>query len=254
MTHSQAPVVLVTGGSRGIGAAAVAALAQKGCFVLIHYSASQGAAEALLGRIGRQNGALVQGDLSKPGAGFAVWEASLAAAPQGRVDILVNNAALSPVCTVDDPWEKWQADWALTLQVNVQATADLVKGALPHFRAHGGGRVITLTSRAVHRGEAPGYMHYAASKAAQAALTKSIARSYARDNILAFNVSPGFTRTDMAQEWIDEYGEDYTTKDIPLGRMASAEEIGGLIAYLAIDAPASLTGATLDANGASYVR
>ncbi|MEX6725584.1 SDR family NAD(P)-dependent oxidoreductase [Parapedomonas caeni] len=245
--------VLVTGGSRGIGAAIVKAVAHGGGFPIIHYGHRRDAAEALLKAIGGQ-GAIVHGDLRALQAARRIWDQAVAASPEGRIDVLVNNAAISYPSGIEAEWEQWGSDWANTLQINVVATADFCKEAVPHFQLNGGGRIITLTSRAVHRGDQPQYMHYAASKAGQAAITKSIARAYARDHILAFNVAPGFTRTDMAEEWVQTYGEASASGDIPLGRMATPEEIGQIVAWLASEAPASLTGATLDANGASYVR
>lgn len=244
--------ILVTGGSRGIGRAIVQAVAGRGARVIVHYNSAQAAAQAALEEAGGIGG-LAQADLSQPLAARSLWDRALGVAG-GRIDVLINNAALMRQSGVDAEWQDWAVDWQTVMQVNLLAPADLVKAAVPHFIGNGGGRIVNVTSRAAHRGDAPDYMHYAASKAALAALTKSVARGYARDGVLAFNIAPGFTRTEMAQDWIDTYGEAYTTQDIPLGRMASPEEIGGLAAYLAGEAPASLTGATLDANGGSYVR
>lgn len=244
--------VLVTGGSRGIGRAIVVALARRGARVIVHYKGARDAAEEALAEAGG-NGGLAQADLSQPLAARGLWDRALGVAG-GRIDVLINNAATMRPSGVEAEWQDWAVDWQTIMQVNLLAPADLVKAAVPHFIGNGGGRVVNVTSRAAHRGDAPDYMHYAASKAALAALTKSVARGYARDGVLAFNIAPGFTRTEMAQDWIDTYGEAYATQDIPLGRMAMPEEIGGLAAYLAGEAPASLTGATLDANGGSYVR
>lgn len=245
--------VLITGGSRGIGAASVRQLAAKGAFVLIHYGRNRQAAESVLAEINGR-GALIEGDLNQPGAGLKVWEEALAVAPNGKIDVLVNNAATFSESGVDADWERWSRDWATTMQVNVIASADLCKCALPHFEANGGGRIVTVISRAAHRGDTPDYMHYAASKAAQAALTKSIARGFAAQNILAFNVAPGFTRTEMAEDWVRVYGEAAASADIPLGRMSAPEEVANVITYLASEAPAAMTGTTIDVNGASYIR
>jgi NAD(P)-dependent dehydrogenase (short-subunit alcohol dehydrogenase family) len=105
-----------------------------------------------------------------------------------------------------------------------------------------------------HRGDSPQHWHYAAAKGGMLAMTKSIARGYAAQNILAFAITPGFTMTGMAEEYLASRGGDKLLADIPLGRVAMPEEVAEMIRWLASDAPASMTGATLDINGASYVR
>ncbi len=111
-----------------------------------------------------------------------------------------------------------------------------------------------MASRAAYRGDSPEHWHYAASKAGMVAMTKSIARGYASEAILAFAVCPGFTRTGMAGDYLENRGGAGLLADIPLGRVAEPEEIARICAFLALDAPASMTGAVIDANGASYVR
>lgn len=243
---------LITGASRGIGAAIAAALGAEGARLVLHYNRDEAAAQAVLSTSGGLGG-VAQADLTQPLAARALWDRALGIA-RGRIDIVVNNAATMFASGVEADWQKWSMDWMNTLQVNVQAPADLCKSAVAHFLGQGGGRIVNITSRAAHRGDAPDYMHYAASKAALAAVTKSIARAYGPDGIYAFNVAPGFTRTEMAQDWIDTYGESFATADIPLGRMTEPQEVAALVAFLASRAPAALTGATLDVNGASYVR
>jgi NAD(P)-dependent dehydrogenase (short-subunit alcohol dehydrogenase family) len=120
--------------------------------------------------------------------------------------------------------------------------------------ASGGGRIINVASRAGHRGDSPAHWHYAAAKAGMIAMTKTIARGYALQNILAFAVAPGFTMTGMAEEYLSSRGGEKLLADIPLGKVADAEEVAEAIRWLASDAPPSLTGSTLDINGASYVR
>src|SRR5204862_7020863 len=111
-----------------------------------------------------------------------------------------------------------------------------------------------VAGRAVYRGDSPARWHYAASKAGMVGMTKSIARGFAAEGILAFAVCPGFTMTGMAEDYLASRGGDKLLADIPLGRVASAEEVGEMVRWLATDAPASMTGAVLDVNGASYVR
>jgi NAD(P)-dependent dehydrogenase (short-subunit alcohol dehydrogenase family) len=126
--------------------------------------------------------------------------------------------------------------------------------AIAHFREHGGGRIVNIASRAAYRGDSPQHWHYAASKSALIGMTKTIARGYAPEQILAFAVCPGFTVSEMTEEYLQDRGGAAIVADIPLGRVASTDEVAEAIRWLAIDAPASATGTVIDVNGASYVR
>ncbi|HEX6120301.1 MAG TPA: SDR family NAD(P)-dependent oxidoreductase [Dongiaceae bacterium] len=244
--------VLVTGGSRGIGAAIVRAVAGAGATVLLHYGRSREAAEAVRDSVSGAKCRLVQADLAEIGAASGLWRAASEAAD--RIDVLVNNAGIFEALPIDSSSEAWRSAWSRVLQVNLHAPAELCKLAIPHFRAHGGGKIINVASRAAHRGDAPDQWPYAASKGALVALTKTIARGYARDNILAFAIAPGFTETEMAYAGLDDSGIERILAEIPLGSMASPEECGALAAFLCSDQVRHMTGATFDINGASYVR
>ncbi len=231
--------ILLTGASRGIGAATLAVLT--------------GAGATVVGQATQATATLLAADLSQPGAGDALWDAALDRLG-GRIDVLVNNAGVFESIAVDAPASDWAAAWARGHAINLQAPADLCRRAVLHFRGHGGGRIVNLASRAGHRGDSPAHWHYAAAKAGLIAITKSIARAYAAENILAFAVAPGFVMTGMAEDYLSSRGGDKLLADIPLGRVASPQEVAETIRWLALDAPPSLTGATLDVNGASYVR
>jgi len=244
--------ILVTGGSRGIGAAIVRAVAAAGASVLLHYAKSRAAAETIQNAIGLKFCQLIAADLGEIEAPVNLWRAATSAAP--RIDVLVNNAGIFEVAPIDAPNETWHRAWAHVIQVNLFAPAELCKVAIPHFRAHGGGKIINVASRAAHRGDAPDQWPYAASKGALVTLTKTIARGYAKDNILAFAIAPGFTETDMGYAGLDDAGIKRIQSEIPLGAMASPEECGALAAFLCSDKVRHMTGATFDINGASYVR
>ena len=226
--------ILLTGGSRGIGAAIATALA--GHNVAIH--STRGAYAA---------------DLADPGAPAELWRRAVAGL--GDIDILINNAGVFEANPIDSDDADWVANWERTQRINLTASAELCRFAVRHWQERGvAGRIVNVASRAAYRGDSPAHWHYAASKAGMVAMTKTIARGYARDGILAFTVCPGFTMTGMADDYLASRGGDKLLADIPLGRVAMPEEVGEMVRWLATDAPASMTGAVLDVNGASYVR
>ena len=231
--------ILLTGASRGIGAAARVALIAAGHHVIGQSTAG--------------GDALLAADFALPGSGDALWQAALAQAPGGRIDVLVNNAGVFEGVDIADA-DAFAITWARSHAINLQAAADLCRCAVLHFQSAGGGRIINVASRAGHRGDSPAHWHYAAAKAGMIAMTKSIARGYAHEGILAFAIAPGFTMTGMAKAYLASRDGDTLLADIPLGRVADAEEVAEAIRWLAGEAPASLTGSTLDINGASYVR
>ena len=234
------PHILVTGGTRGIGAAIVETLRGRGARVISH---------------GRTDGDQVIGaDLADPAAADRLWDRALERL-DGRIDVLVNNAGVFEPVAVDASLDDWQAGWGRTMQINLQASADLCRRAVLHFRERkAGGRLVNIASRAAYRGDSPAHWHYAASKAGMVGMTKSIARGYAAEQILAFAVCPGFVMTGMAQDYLSSRGGEKLLADIPLGRVADPAEVASVATYLALDAPASMTGAVLDVNGASFVR
>ena len=233
------PHILVTGSTRGIGAAIARALAGRARVV----GHGRAAGPGVLGA-----------DLADPDAAERLWDRALEAL-DGRIDVLINNAGVFEAVDVAADLETWQLSWARTLQINLQASADLSRRAILHWRERGaGGRLVNIASRAAYRGDSPAHWHYAASKAGMVGMTKSIARGYAAEGILAFAVCPGFTMTGMAEDYLASRGGDRLLADIPLGRVADPGEVGTTAAWLALDAPASMTGAVLDINGASFVR
>lgn len=233
--------ILLTGSSRGIGAAAKAALEARGAKVI-----GQATRSAAIDT--------VPADFSDPGAPQELWEAALARAG-GTIDVLVNNAGMFVASPLDSSDIEWLDAWEETMRINLTAAAQLSRFAVRHWQQRGtGGRIVHVASRAGHRGDSPAHWHYAASKGGMLAMHKTIARQYAAEGILSFAITPGFTDTAMAGDYLASRGGPGLLADIPLGRVAAPEEIAEAIAWCALDAPPSLTGATLDLNGASYVR
>ena len=233
--------ILLTGSSRGIGAASKATLEARGARV-IGQARSSDTVDT------------VPVDFCEPGAAQELWEAALARAG-GEIDVLVNNAGLFEAVPLDTSDIEWLDAWEDTLRINLTAAAQLSRFAVRHWQKRGvGGRIVHVASRAGHRGDSPGHWHYAAAKGGMLAMHKTIARQYAAEGILSYAIAPGFTDTAMAGDYLESRGGSGLLADIPLGRVAQPEEIAEIVAWCAMDAPPSLTGATLDANGASYVR
>lgn len=242
--------VLVTGASRGIGAAIATAAADAGASLVIHASRPGDAVDALIKDRSIPPSRVIFEDLSEPGAGFRLFQRALVAAP--RIDAVANNAGVYAETPLEGPVGSWTEGWAANLAVNLQASADLCRAAISHYRSNGGGIVVNIASRAGHRGDAVDGAGYAASKGAILAMTKTFARALAPENILFYAVAPGWVETRMAPK--DIAARAKAVADIPLGRVASPEEVAAMTVFLLSGACASATGATFDINGASYVR
>ena len=235
------PTILVTGSSRGIGSAIAEALRQRGVRVIGHATYAW-------------DDDTIVADLADPPAPQLLWQEALERAG-GRIDALVNNAGIFAANPLDSSDIAWLDGWEDTLRINLTAAAQLSRFAVRHWLQTGGeGRLVHVASRAGHRGDSPEHWHYAASKGGMLAMHKTIARAYAGQGILSYAVAPGFTDTSMAEDYLASRGGPGLLADIPLGRVATPEEIARIAVFCALDAPPSLTGATLDANGASYVR
>jgi 3-oxoacyl-[acyl-carrier protein] reductase len=229
--------ILLTGSSRGIGAAIAQALDLPDVTL-----------------VGQGTTSGIPADFSDPAAPQALWQSALDRL-DGRIDVLINNAGVFDANPLDRPHDEWVAEWERTMRINLTASAELCRLAVAHWQQrHAPGRIVNIASRAAYRGDSPAHWHYAASKAGMVAMTKSIARAYAAEGILAFAICPGFTMTGMAEDYLASRGGDKLLADIPLGRVAQPEEVATAAKFLALEAPPSMTGGVIDVNGASYVR
>ncbi|HEX8234048.1 MAG TPA: SDR family oxidoreductase [Caulobacteraceae bacterium] len=243
--------VLVTGAGRGIGAAIARGMASAGARVAVHYGKSAEAAERLAAEIGGGAEAFAA-DLARPMEAEGLWRA--VRERFGRVDVLVNNAGIAVASPLDQPTEDWVRDWDATMAVNLTAAAVLCREAVRDFARQGAGRIVNIASRAAFRGDTPEYMAYAASKAGLVALTRTIARGFGKTGVTAFVVAPGFTRTEMAQDFIDRYGEAFAVNDLALARLTEPEDVAPTVVFLASGLADHATGSVVDINAGSYVR
>lgn len=243
--------VLVTGASGGIGGAIVEEVVRQGGFPLIHFGGNRDAAEDLLERIGGR-GALVQADLSSREGPRALWERCLQQV--SRMDAVVHNAGVRTEIAIESDWDEWHAAWGREFQINVQAAADLNRLAITHFSRRGAGKIISMASRAAQRGYSADALPYGVTKAALINMTKSIARSFGAQGIVAACIAPGWVRTEMAEEFIAKHGLEAAVQDIPLGDIATPKEVAELVAFCLQPSQRSINGATLDINGGSYIR
>jgi len=243
--------ILVTGASKGIGKAIATKLAEAGASVGVHYNESTREAESLASIIGNQSRPF-QADLSKEGEASKLFER--VSLEMGSLEILINNAGVAVPAKINEPEEEWLAKWNTTMMVNLTSPAMLCKKAVEHFISRkAAGRIINIASRAAFRGDKEEYIAYAASKAGLVSLTHSIARNFGEQGIKAFNIAPGFVRTEMAQEFIKQFGEDHAKGDIALERMTEAKDIAPLVTFIASGMADHATGSTFDVNAGSYM-
>ncbi|HET7303927.1 MAG TPA: SDR family oxidoreductase [Segeticoccus sp.] len=260
--------VLVTGASRGVGAATARCFAERGDRVLVHYRGARELAEEVLASLPGEGHALAGADLSRPGEVRRLADEAVAAL--GRVDVLVNNAArfLDPAAggsrrgdhrITDVDYDAWVDAWQATLATNLMGPANLTWCLARHMidvPATGGlptGRVVNIGSRGAYRGE-PDVPAYGASKAGLHAFGQSMAVALAPHGISVVSLAPGFIATDMAAPVLDRPEGDAVRAQSPFNRVASPEEVACAVVALADPAAEWVSGAVVDFNGASHLR
>ena len=245
-------VVLVTGGSRGIGRAICQQFAQHGAQVVVHYHSNRAAAEETAASLQGRNHHIAQAEMADP----AALERLVAEVVEkyGRIDILVNNAGIyedHPLAEMS--FAEWQTAWHNTLAVNLVGVANLSYLVGQQMITQGYGRIVNVSSRGAFRGE-PTAPAYGASKAGLNAMSQSLAKYLAPYNIFVGVVAPGFVETDMAEEFlVGEIGASIRGQS-PLNRVATPDEVAYPVLFLAAEGTQFLTGAIIDVNGASYLR
>ncbi|WP_224370782.1 3-oxoacyl-[acyl-carrier-protein] reductase [Hyalangium versicolor] len=242
-------VVLVTGGSRGIGRACAVAFAKAGAAtVVINYAGNEAAAQETV-KLVQEAGAKAEAmkfDVSDTAACSSAVESIIKA--HGRLDVLVNNAGVAVDALVmrvkDEDWDK-------QLDINLKGAFALIRAASRPMMKQRGGAIINLTSIVGETGNG-GQAAYSASKAGLIGLTKAVAKELASRNIRVNAVSPGFISTDMTNVLNDELRKKLVDS-VPLARLGAPEEVAQAVLFLASDAAAYITGEVLKVNGGMYM-
>jgi NAD(P)-dependent dehydrogenase (short-subunit alcohol dehydrogenase family) len=244
--------VLVTGASRGIGAAIAQAFAGRGASVAVHYNTNRARAEELLATLPGVGHVLAGADITDPEAVREMVDNVVE--QMGWLDILVNNAGIyedHPLADVT--YEEWQASWRTVIDTNLIGAANASYCAARHMIRQGGGRIVNVSSRGAFRGEPTGPA-YGASKAALNAMSQSLAKYLAPYHISVGVAAPGFVETEMARDALTgERGEE-TRRQSPFNRVARPEEVAYAVLFLASEGAEFMSGAIIDINGASYLR
>ena len=244
--------VLVTGASRGIGAAVASAFASAGDRVAVHYGANADKAHDVAASLPGDGHVVVGADLGDPDAVRRMVDE--AAAELGGLDVLVNNAGVFEQHPITETsYEEWQQAWQRTLAVNLVGAANVTWCAVQHMVLSGGGRIVNVSSRGAFRGE-PRQPGYGASKAGLIAFGQSLARALGPHGISVAAVAPGITDTDMAADALTGAGGDARRAESPLGRLATTGEVAAAVLFLASPEAEFASGSVLDLNGASYLR
>ena len=245
-------VVLVTGGSRGIGREIARAFAARGARVVVHYRRDLAAAQATERQLDGEGHIIAQADMADAAAVKQMVDA--VAERMGRLDILVNNAGIyEELPLAEASYEEWAAYFPRIVGVNLFGAANAVYCAAQHMIRQGGGRIVNISSRGAFRGE-PDAPAYGASKAGLNSLGQSLAKSLAPHNIFIGTVAPGFVETDMAAERLARPDGDDIRRQSPLNRVAKPEEVAHVALFLASEGAEFTTGTIVDVNGASYLR
>jgi 3-oxoacyl-[acyl-carrier protein] reductase len=247
-------VILVTGGSRGVGAEVVKQALSQGTFVIIHYNKNLDKLKPFLKSIPSESYLTLQADFLNPKSPVSLWNKALKW--KGHIDVLINNAGILSFVNLNTNSDEWHQHWQETLQVNLLAPTDLCREAIHFFKTRKqGGIIINVSSRAAFSGHTPEAMAYAASKAGLTAVTRSIAKAYAKDNILAYTIAPAITDTDMVKDFAQFYGElaiEKAREGMPSKEFATSAEVARAILFLSEGNMKHSTGMTFDINGASY--
>jgi 3-oxoacyl-[acyl-carrier protein] reductase len=249
---TQKKVALVTGSASGIGRACATSLARSGYQIAANYRSREAEVMDLITELGQGAHKTFRADI----ADAAQAETLVAQVVQhyGRVDVLVNAAGqfIRQDISAGD-FEQWQQDWSQCMHLNLTAPMNLAFLVSKVMIKQQSGKIVNITSRGAFRGE-PSAPAYGAAKSGLNSASQSLAQALGSQGIHVYAVAPGWTETPSASPRIRAAGWEEVAAQSPLGRIGQPSEIGDLVAYLCSDNTAYLTGAIIDANGASYLR
>jgi 3-oxoacyl-[acyl-carrier protein] reductase len=243
-------VAIVTGGSRGIGRAVVELLAELGAHVVVNYVRGQEVAEATVAAARGRGAQAVscQADVANPTEAQRLIDTTLEHFK--RIDILVCNAGIWEGAPVDELREEL---WDRTLDINLKGTWSVCRAVVPQMKRQRAGRIVIVSSTAGQRGEA-NFSNYAASKGGQIAFTKSLAEELGTWGINVNAVAPGWVDTEMTEAALgDSARRAAISRNIPVGAIATPEDIAAPIAFLCTDWARHITGEILNVNGGSVL-
>ena len=240
---------LVTGASSGIGMEIALQLGSSGARVAVHCNSHNDKALEVAGRAGNGSAAF-RADLGVRSQAEGLVPRVLEAF--GGLDVLVNNAGIFEPSPVELDAGEWSSAWDRTIAVNLTSAAVLCHAALCHFREAGGGKIVSIASRAAFRGETRDYLAYAASKGGMVSLSRSIARSFGKEGVKSFVIAPGFVSTPMCDGVIDE--DEVVESELALPEMTRPEHIAPLVVLMASGKMDHATGSSIDVNAGSYMR
>lgn len=245
--HLRGKTAIVTGGSRGLGAAVCARLARDGANVLLTYAASRDKAESLAAGLAAQYG--VRTEAFRADVSTEADVVSLFARAKerfGTIDILINNAGVCPMMPIKDTsYALWNQVMAVNMGGVFLSCREMIRQAVA---ANKPASIVNIASATAYLGSRNGKTHYAASKGGVISFTSSLAKEVARDHIRVNAFAPAIMYTDMTAELLDRDISHYE-KQIPIGRIATLEEAADAILFLASDASAYMTGSVLDFSG-----
>ena len=253
LTNFNNKIVLITGGSRGIGRACAKLFSSLGATVIITYKSNVTEAANTLGMLSKEgNHSMLQLDITNPGNIEHVFKEVIH--QYKRLDVLVNNAGIFVEHKLNEvSFEEWQQTWSETLATNLTGVSNLCYFAGRQMIQQQYGKIINISSRGAFRGE-PDHPAYGASKAGLNAMSQSLAVYLGKYNVVVGLVAPGFVETEMVSSLLDSEEGELIKKQSPFNRVATPEEVARVVTAFATDGVEFMSGGIIDVNGASYLR